>query len=315
MGLGLIARGEQQKEIDLNLLRVFAMVVQEGSLSLAAKRLQVSQPTVSQALSRFRAITKDPLFKRGRNGVTPTARALALYHELLPALNAIEAALYSDAVFDPARSRASFRVLLPEAFSVSVGRSLLDRAQKTAPSVTIELAFGNASEDPFGLLEQDEYDLVIARERRPSKTRSWHRQSPLPPSPVMCLYDAKRLAIPSPISLDHYVALAHVLAPCEQETDQAINDALHGHPRKASIMIDDYAGIPIYLKSLDALAHFPLHSARVFSECCDLTMSPLPIPVGSVSSSLYWHGRHDADLGHQWLRDLVVELADRLATL
>lgn len=313
MGLGLIAKGENQQEIDLNLLRVFAMVVQERSLSRAAERLQVSQPTVSQALRRFRAVTKDPLFIRGRNGVTPTARAMVLYHELVPALNAIDAALQSEAVFNPATSRSSYRVLLHRAYSASLGRLMLEKAQKAAPFITIALTFQEAAIDPFRSLEEEEFDLVITTPGLPSPSRSWHRQSALAPSPVVCLYDGKRLGIPSPISLNHYVTLTHVVAPWDQEAVQTIKDALYGLPRKPTIMVDDYAGIALYLKSLDAVAHFPLHAARTFSECCDLTMSPLPFAAGPSVSSMYWHGNHDADLGHKWLRDLVAELTEHLS--
>ncbi|MEJ1997863.1 MAG: LysR family transcriptional regulator [Maritimibacter sp.] len=66
---------------DLNLLRILVAVVDSGSVTSAAGKLNMSQPTVSQALSRLRDITGDQLFIRDAQRMTPTAHAMRLYNE------------------------------------------------------------------------------------------------------------------------------------------------------------------------------------------------------------------------------------------
>ena len=63
------------KGVDLNLLQTFHAVHAEGSVTRAAVRLGVSQPTVSHALTRLRRLYRDPLFVRTQRGMAPTAKA------------------------------------------------------------------------------------------------------------------------------------------------------------------------------------------------------------------------------------------------
>lgn len=65
--------------IDLNLVRVFITIYETGSVSGAASRLHVTQPSVSYALARLRDQWSDPLFKRSRDGMQPTVLASQLY--------------------------------------------------------------------------------------------------------------------------------------------------------------------------------------------------------------------------------------------
>ena len=66
------------RDVDLNLLRLFAEVYRAGSVSRAAERLSLTQPAVSHGLTRLRLLVKDPLFMRAPGGVRPTPRAVAL---------------------------------------------------------------------------------------------------------------------------------------------------------------------------------------------------------------------------------------------
>jgi hypothetical protein len=66
--------------IDLNLIRAFVTIYETGSVSAAAERLHISQPSVSYTLKRLRDLLREPLFKRTREGMAPTyfARSSAL---------------------------------------------------------------------------------------------------------------------------------------------------------------------------------------------------------------------------------------------
>jgi DNA-binding transcriptional LysR family regulator len=78
------------RNFDLNLLLVLDGVLREGTLSNAAKALNVSQPTISSSLAKLREILQDELFVRSGNGMQPTPRALALKEPVQRVLAAVK---------------------------------------------------------------------------------------------------------------------------------------------------------------------------------------------------------------------------------
>jgi DNA-binding transcriptional LysR family regulator len=93
--------------VDLNLLRVFDVLLEEGSVTRAGSRLGLTQSAVSHALTRLRHHFSDPLFIRGPAGMTPTARALEIGPGVHSALAQLSNAL-TPARFDPAAATRRF---------------------------------------------------------------------------------------------------------------------------------------------------------------------------------------------------------------
>jgi molybdenum-dependent DNA-binding transcriptional regulator ModE len=87
--------------IDLNLIRAFVTIYETRSVSVAADRLHVSQPSISYTLKRLRDLLGEPLFKRTREGMAPTYFATQLYEKFRSAVSEIEGAIESTRKFDP----------------------------------------------------------------------------------------------------------------------------------------------------------------------------------------------------------------------
>jgi LysR family transcriptional regulator, mexEF-oprN operon transcriptional activator len=100
------------KNVNLNLLVVFAVLMRERSITRAAGTLALSQPAVSNSLKRLRALFGDDLFTRVSQGVVPTSRAHSLYQNLLPSLETIETTLNEQRSLEPAATHV-FRAGLP----------------------------------------------------------------------------------------------------------------------------------------------------------------------------------------------------------
>ncbi|WP_338559946.1 LysR family transcriptional regulator [Erwinia sp. E_sp_B04_7] len=100
--------------MDLNLVRVFTAIYETRSVSGAAERLFITQPSVSYALSRLRNETSDELFKRSRAGMEPTPTAVQLYKVFKKSLTGIEKAVADTRNFIPASSRHKFRLALTD---------------------------------------------------------------------------------------------------------------------------------------------------------------------------------------------------------
>ena len=123
---------------DLNLLKVFLAIHAEGSVSRAADRLGVSQPTVSHALASLRETYRDPLFLRRAGGVTPTPRANRLAVAVRQALDLLDAAASEGGGYDPSRSERTFRLYLTDIGETVFLPPLMAALAKEAPRVRIE---------------------------------------------------------------------------------------------------------------------------------------------------------------------------------
>src|SRR5712691_3265409 len=97
------------QDIDLNLLRAFDAVLQDKSVTGAAVRLRLTQPAVSNALARLRALFGDVLFVRTPGGMEATPFARGVAEPVRQALALLDSALAHGPGFDPATATRPFR--------------------------------------------------------------------------------------------------------------------------------------------------------------------------------------------------------------
>lgn len=125
-------------DLDLNLLRVFDAVFRHGSVSRAADELGLSQPAVSQAITRLRRQLGNPLFERVHGGVRPTPRAERLSQAVSSAMATLEVALAEAHVFDPLQSRQRFQLHLSDIGEARFLPPLMRALHERAPGVQLE---------------------------------------------------------------------------------------------------------------------------------------------------------------------------------
>jgi LysR family transcriptional activator of mexEF-oprN operon len=121
------------RDLDLNLLRVFAVVAEAGSVTEAAGRLYLTQPAVSAALRRLTTTVGAPLFARRGRGLVLTSRGERLRATLIPHLQAVVDAALSSPAFDPATSERTLRLGLSNSAEVTLVPQLLKVFAREAP--------------------------------------------------------------------------------------------------------------------------------------------------------------------------------------
>src|SRR5438552_18967570 len=126
------------RDIDLNLLRVFEAVLREKGVTPAAAGIGLTQPAVSNALSRLRGVFGDPLFVRTASGMGPTPFARELAEPVRQALALLESALAHGPGFDPASATRAFRFYMSDVGQVEFLPPLVGRVQRVAPGVKPE---------------------------------------------------------------------------------------------------------------------------------------------------------------------------------
>lgn len=141
--------------LDLNLLRVFDILMEVRSVTRAADRLGLTQSAVSHALGRLREQLNDPLFVRSRNGLRPTQRANEIATAVREGLTLLRDAI-SEQEFDPAISNHSFTISASSYFCATLLPLVIRRARRDAPHIRLHIlptAFDLITEFEAGTLD------------------------------------------------------------------------------------------------------------------------------------------------------------------
>jgi DNA-binding transcriptional LysR family regulator len=125
--------------IDLNLVRVFVTIYETKSVTAAAERLFLTQPSVSYALARLRIALQDPLFVRGADGMTPTMCGELTYKKFSEAIASIDSAVELTKRFDPNTSSQRFRLAMSDIGELIFLPPILRLLQREAPNVELEV--------------------------------------------------------------------------------------------------------------------------------------------------------------------------------
>jgi DNA-binding transcriptional LysR family regulator len=293
------------RAMDLNLLPVLAALFEAKSVSRAAALLNLTQPAVSRALQRLRAHFKDPLFVRGRGGLSPTARALAIEPVLVEMLGKLEGLLLPSA-FDPKTlvrelvltgSDYCENVLLPPLLS-----ALRDRA----PGVTVRLT--QISDKMWEQLEQGKVDLVVLPEQS-MQPNTRHRL--LFSDPYVCIAAAKHPRIRKKLDLDAFCAIPHVQVKAKA-TDvpsrSPIDTILAQMDRKRTVTatVSTMFSLGRIVAGSDLIATLPRRVAESAATTLPVRIHPMPIDLWDVRIALGWHERCQDDPAHKFLRELLV---------
>ena len=160
--------------IDLNLLVAFEALLEERSVTGAARRLDLGQPAMSAALRRLRFLFEDELFIRIDKEMRPTSKAMDLAPGILVALRHIRQTVKASRTFDPASAQRSFTISSSDYTSFVVAPALLQFCSRVAPGLDLRMI--EFEKDSVGLLlEQGEIDLALGVFRtHPSAHFAYH---------------------------------------------------------------------------------------------------------------------------------------------
>ena len=282
--------------IDLNLLKVFEALHEEGGATRAAVRLGLTQSAVSAALQRLRVMYGDALFTRTGRGLAPTVRA----QELRPVIGAaLDKCRESLAMGNSAAQRYEGRSVvlgLSDDFEIATARLLIDAVAARAPG--LRLAFRQThSRIVADMLMSRELDLAVASG---GFATQWLGHESLAEGNYGCVVDPASMAGPGArLTLDAYVRRDHILISSSGFVgivDEAL--AQTGHKRRVVASTTHFAALPFLLRGTDAVATMPAHAAQAIAALTGLRMLPCPLALPRYHIELGW--RTDA------LRDAVI---------
>lgn len=289
---------------DFNLLITLDVLLQEGSVARAARRLQLSPSAMSRALARLRAVTGDPLLVRAGRGLVPTPRALELRGRISPLVEEAGAVLRPVEVLEPARLRRTFSLRCHEGFVQNFGAPLMARLSAQAPAVRLHFLSKPAKES--GPLRDGSADMevgVVGGSTGPEiKTQALFRDR------FVGVVRAGHPLVAREVTPQRYAAARHILVSRRASGGGPIDEALGGLGlrRQIATIVSGFSIAVALAAESDLVASVPaLHTLRQREGLVSFT---LPLDLPDLAVSLLWHPRLDADPAHRWLRALIREV-------
>lgn len=294
------------RNFDLNLLLVFNQLLLDKSVSVAADRLGITQPAVSNALKRLRTALKDDLFLRTSKGMEPTPYAQHLAEPVLYALNALQSVLTRRDSFDPLTSTRTFHLAMTDIGEIYFMPPLMERLSQLAPGIRMSTHRPNSG-DLQSDMESGAVDLALGLQ---PNLQAGFFQRRLFRQRYVCVFRSGHPKARNPMSLDLFSALEHVSVVAantgHSEIDLLLDRA--GVKRNIRLEVPHFVAVGHILHSTNMIATLPERFALRCQEPFDLVVSPHPVPLPEIAITLFWHGKYHRDPASLWLRQLIVDL-------
>lgn len=298
--------------IDIKLLRTLLVLLNERSVSRTADRLDVSQPAVSHALARLRVLFDDPLLLRSRTGMVPTDRASEIEIRVRRLLAEYDVLTHHQRPFEPAVSERRFVISAPEYAEHILIPLIFRHLRANAPNIRVELRTPDP-ERAYEHLESGEVDLRIAWLRKPAQSL---RSMQLFQDRIVCIADRNHPALNGSLSLTHFMKYPHVRpwGMGRNLSGRVIDEAVEllGKKLAPPFQVQNFLTIPHTIIGSDILAVLPLVLARAFAAQLPIQILEVPLRLPRMRYGAYWHERSHKDIGHKWLRSVVLQAAQNL---
>lgn len=275
------------EKIDLNLLKVFEALYEEGSASKAALRLGVTQSAVSAALARLRHVYSDHLFYRTGRGLKPSRQSDELKPIISDALNKFRQSLSLANGEDNRLQHRTLTLGWSDDYEIALGRLLIDRVASRFPGIRLVLKQTHRK-IAADMLMNRAVDIVVTTGGFLSNAL----QSELVGNGrYACLIDEKGSAAAS-MTLEEYVARKHILISAGGLIGIVDEELAKLHMKRAiEASTTHFSAIPYLLKGSSAVVTLPAHAAHVLAETFDLPFIACPLALPTYPIELAW--RHD----------------------
>lgn len=296
--------------LDLNLLVALDALLETQNVTETARRLNLSQPSVSAALGRLRQYFDDELLTQIGRKMMPTAKGQDLAPAIKEMLNLVRFRITHADEYDASQSHRRFNLISSDyAFDVLLSK-VLARAERLAPDVKFDIS----PTGPAGLRHflNGDIDLMITvanyiLPEHPHLALFGDEDS------VICWTDGKYAA---GINADQFLEARHAIAVFGEERRPTVSE-LHfdasGIDRRISVQVPSFSALPAAVVGTDRIAILHRRHAQLFSSLYPIVYHPLPIAGPGISEILQWHRLREKDPGARWLIGLLTEEAKSLA--
>jgi LysR family transcriptional activator of mexEF-oprN operon len=294
------------RDLDLNLLRVFAVVAECGSVTEAASRLYLTQPAVSAALRRLTATVGASLFTRSGRGLVLTSRGERLKAALHPHLEALVDAALAPPEFDPKTSTRTLRLGLSDTAEVWLLPPLLRVLEREAPKMRV-VSLPTQFRTVGAMLASGIDAAVTVADEMPSTIR----RRALFHGGFTCLFDPRHAKLRR-LTEAEYFAREHIIVSYNGDLRGVVED-MFGKTRKVRCSVSSFANLGAILEGTSMLATVPVMVAtHIRATRPALRTKDLPLPIRGSEMELLWPAASDDDPPGQFVRENIIRIAGGL---
>jgi LysR family nod box-dependent transcriptional activator len=298
------------RHLDLNLLVALDALLVERNITLAGKRVHLSQSAMSGALSRLREYFHDELLTQVGRKMVLTPLAQTLEAPVRRILLEIEATLVTTPTFNPLTAERSFKLMMSDYVATVLMSEALPRIERLAPGVKLEI-LSNDVDSPFEALDRADIDLLIMPQRYLGDDH-----------PCEALFEDEfvgvawrenaAIAADGRVSMEDYLRLGHVTARFASARAATIDDwfvSQLGHERRVELVTMSFTAIFSSIIGTQRVATVHRRLAQYFQRYLPIRLSALPLAVPALTEAVQWHQQFDADPGIAWLRGVLKQAA------
>ena len=295
------------KETDLNLFIAFDVIYTEKNLTKAGQVLGITQPAVSNALSRLRELFGDDLFIRTSKGMIPTPVANQIIKDVRSALSLIQNTISETEKFDPSIAEMTFKISIGDSSEYRLLPLLIKELAEIAPKIKVETYLTPRKDAPRELasgtidfsidppvhsdphlrhekIYEEDYVMIVRKDH-----------------PILNLKE---------IAIEDYLKLSHIHISNRKTGLGHVDMALYrlGLSRDISLRAQHFLVAPYIVEQSD----LAITTTKGFAVDRDLAWRELPFEIEPLILHLYWHEAKDSDPSTKWMKDLMLKTYGKL---
>lgn len=288
---------------DLNLVRVFVTLYETRSVTRCAQRLNVTQPSISYALSKLRNHFDDRLFVRRQQAMLPTITADQAYPDLKSALEVIEAHLDNHSEFNPADCNLRFRLALTDLGEMGFLPTILSYLRLRAPRLELEVIPLQIQEAPEWLVAEQVNAVICSRsiDLKGLERRTVMRDR------YVCV-GRQDLFQDGALTIEQFVEMPQAVVTTTSG-HSLVEDILQrmNMSRTVALEVPHFSILPSILMETGLLSVIPIQIASQFAKGYELVLRPLPFEVPDFNVYLYWYGESNRSSAQKWFCQTILE--------
>ena len=304
----------KEDTVDAHLLKVFCALMAEGSVTRAAVKLEQSQPAVSLALGKLREIFSDQLLVRGRDGMVPTERALAILPRAQALLADLTGLVDATAPFEASSSNHSFTIASPDYMAPVFLSEIVDQIRRKAPNASLVIRALGPDFDFEGALARGDVDVVIGNWPSPP---AYLKRSILLQDDIVCLMRDTHPLATGEFSEADYLAAAHIVPVAYSMAHRGVVETHLSSlrvSRARTVALSYFTTAPYLLLQSDLIFSTSRHFASYFAGLLPLVVRQPPIEFPQMVFHMLWHDRSHHSPMHRWLREIIMQARNRIVS-